>query len=212
MIIQKKEFQWARPLKPLNLSKVTAIAIHHMEHLTAGMDEIHQWHLARDNGTWKGFGYNFWVDFAGNVFECRGFNQGAGVTSMNSTVISVGFQGHYDKMKEMPQAQYLAGCELINYLKSIVPSIKLVAGHRYWENKSCPGKYFPLEEMIKMADTISRIKDYDKIADWAKSSVMNVVNEGIMIGDEQGQFNPTAPLTRQEVAVVLDRLLQKIKS
>lgn len=209
MIVRKKEFQWARPLKPLNLKKVTAIAVHHMEHLTAGMDEIHKWHL--DNG-WKGFAYNFWIDFAGNVFECRGFNQGAGVTSKNSTVISIGFQGHYDKMKEMPSAQFWAGCELIRYLRNAVPSINFVAGHRYWENKSCPGKYFPLEEMIKMADTISRIKDYDKIADWAKSSVMNVVNEGIMIGDEQGQFNPTAPLTRQEVAVVLDRLLQKIKS
>lgn len=209
MNIQKKEFEWRSPLKPLNLKKVTAIALHHMEHLTAGMDEIHKWHL--DNG-WKGFAYNFWIDFAGNVFECRGFNQGAGVTSMNSTVISIGFQGHYDKMKEMPSAQFWAGCELIRYLRDVVPSINFVAGHRHWENKSCPGKYFPLEEMIKMADTISRIKDYDKIADWAKSSVMNVVNEGIMIGDEQGQFNPTAPLTRQEVAVVLDRLLQKIKS
>ena len=212
MKILKKEFQWARPLKPLNLSKVTAIAIHHMEHLTAGMDEIHQWHLARDNGTWKGFGYNFWIDFAGNVFECRGFNKGAGVTDMNSTVISVGFQGHYDKMKEMPTAQFWAGCELIRYLRNMVPSINFVAGHRYWENKSCPGKYFPLEEMIEMVNKIQTVKDYDNIANWAKESVMNLVDMGIMIGDDQGQFNPQAPITRQEVAVVINRLLQKIKS
>lgn len=209
MKILKKEFQWARPLKPLNLKKVTAIAVHHMEHLTAGMDDIHQWHLARDNGTWKGFGYNWWIDFAGNVFECRGFNQGAGVTSMNSTVISIGFQGHYDKMKEMPSAQFWAGCELIRYLRDKIPSINFVAGHRYWENKSCPGKYFPLEEMIKMTDAIGKIKDYDDIADWAKGSVLKAVDSGIMIGDDQGRFNPKANITRQEIAVVIDRLLHK---
>ena len=210
MIIIKKVFQWARPLVPLKLSGVTAIALHHMEHLTAGMNDVHRWHLARG---WKGFAYNWWIDFAGNIYECRGWHIGGGLFSPhNDTVISVGFQGHYDITKTMPPAQFSAGYELIRYLRNEVPTIALVAGHKHWQDKSCPGKYFPLGEMIDMADKIQTIKDYDDVANWAKDAVQNVVDSGIMIGDDQGRFNPKANITRQEIAVVIDRLLQKIKS
>ena len=92
-----------------------------------------------------------------------------------------------------------------------IPTINLVAGHKHWQVTSCPGKHFPLEEMIQMADTMAKIKDYDTIADWAKEPVLNVVQAGIMIGDDTGKFNPTAPITRQEIAVALDRLIQKMK-
>ena len=207
MTIQKKEFDWARPLKPLDLSKVAAIALHHMEHLTAGMDTIHGWHIG--NG-WKGFAYNFWIDFDGNVFECRGLNAGAGLFDpLNDTVISIGFQGDYDQTETMPDAQFKAGYELIRYLRILIPSINFVDGHRYWQDKSCPGKYFPLGEMKDMADKIQAIKDYDDVANWAKEAVLNVVDSGIMIGDERGWFNPKANITRQEIAVVIDRLLHK---
>ena len=209
MIIHKKEFQWARPLIPLNLSKVTGIALHHMAHPTAGMDEIHQWHLAKG---WKGFAYNYWIDYEGNVYECRGLNSGGGLLDpLNDVIISIGFQGDYDKTQTMSKAQFLAGCELIRHLRMQIPTINFVAGHKYWQATSCPGKYFPLEEMIRMADTMTKIKDFDNVADWAKESVLNVYDAGIMIGDDQGNFNPKAPITRQEVAVIVDRLIQKMK-
>lgn len=208
MIIRKKEFKWARPLKPLVLSQVTGVALHHMEHPTAGMDEIHKWHLARG---WKGFAYNYWVDFHGIVWECRGLNAGGGLFDpLNDTVISVGFQGDYEKSKEMPAAQFEAGIEIIRHIRELVPTIELVAGHKHWQATSCPGKYFPLEEMIRMADKKQKIKDMDDVAPWAKDAVQSVVEAGIMIGDDKGRFNPTSPITRQEVAVVVDRLLQKI--
>jgi hypothetical protein len=209
MIIQKKEFKWRSPLKPLNLKKITAVALHHMAHPTAGMDEIHQWHLARDNGTWKGFAYNFWIDFAGNVFECRGFNEGAGVKDKNSTILSVGFQGDYNKSSMMPSAQFIAGCELIHYLRKKVPSITQIDGHKRWQATSCPGKYFPLEVMVKMANTIEKIKDYDETADWAKEAVLRARAEGIMLGDDNGYFHPKDPVTRQEMAVIISRLLKR---
>jgi len=209
MKIQKKEFQWARPLKPLDLSKVTGIALHHMAHPTAGMDEIHQWHLARG---WKGFAYNYWVDYDGNIYECRGLNAGGGLLDpLNDTVISVGFQGDYDKTQAMPKAQFIAGCEIIRYLRNLIPTINIVDGHKKWQATSCPGKYFPLEEMIRMSEKMLKIKDYDNISGWAKEAVLNVMDAGIMIGDDTGKFNPTAPITRQEIAVALDRLIQKMK-
>lgn len=207
MIIQQKEFQWARPLKPLTLKKVTGIALHHMAHPTAGMDEIHQWHLARG---WKGFAYNYWIDYEGTVWEGRGLHSGAGLYDpLNDSVISIGFKGDYDKTQTMPKAQFMAGCELIRYLRTLIPAINIVAGHKHWQATSCPGKYFPLEEMIKVSDVMLKIKDFDQIADWAKESVLNVYDAGIMIGDDTGKFNPTAPITRQEIAVALDRLIKK---
>lgn len=209
MKIIKREFNWSRPLKPLDVGKITGIALHHMAHPTAGMDEIHQWHLARG---WKGFAYNYWVDYDGNVYECRGLNVGGGLLDpLNATVISVGFQGDYDKTQTMPRKQFIAGCELIRYLRMKIPTINLVAGHKHWQVTSCPGKHFPLEEMIRMADTMTKIKDFDNVADWAKEAVLNVMDAGIMVGDDEGRFNPKAPITRQEVAVIVDRLLQKIK-
>ena len=207
MKIFKKEFQWARPLTPLTLEKVTGIALHHMAHVSAGMDEIHQWHLAKG---WKGFAYNYWVDYNGNVYECRGLNVGGGLLDpLNATVISVGFQGDYDKTQEMPRKQFLAGCELIRYLRIKIPSISLVAGHKHWQATSCPGKYFPLEEMIETSNRMLSIRDFDQVADWAKESLLNVYGAGIMVGDDEGRFNPKAPITRQEVAVIVDRLLKK---
>ena len=209
MIIQQKEFQWARPLKPLDLSKVTGIALHHMAHATAGMDEIHQWHLARG---WKGFAYNYWVDYDGNVYECRGLNAGGGLLDpLNDVIISIGFQGDYDKTQTMPKAQFIAGCELIRHLRMQIPTINLVAGHKHWQATSCPGQYFPLQEMLRMSEAMMKIKDYDDVAPWAKEAVLNVYGAGIMVGDDEGRFNPKAPITRQEIAVALDRLIQKMK-
>ena len=55
------------------------------------------------------------------------------------------------------------------------------------------------------------VKDFDQVASWAKESVKKVVRAGIMLGDDQGKFNPTAPITGQEIAVALDRFIQKMK-
>lgn len=210
MKILKKEFEWARPLVPLDLSKVTSIAIHHMEHTSAGMDEIHQWHLAKG---WKGFAYNYWVDYDGNAWECRGLNKGAGLLEpLNESVISVGFQGDYNITESMPRKQFLTGCELIRHLKITVPSINEVAGHNKWSVTTCPGIHFPLEKMIRTAESMTNIKDYDEIANWAKEAVLSVYEAGIMVGDDTGMFNPAVPITRQEAALVADRLIKMLKS
>lgn len=204
MQINKYEFNWARPLNPLVLSKVTAISIHHMAHLTAGLDEIHKWHL--ENG-WKGFAYNYWIDYEGTVWEGRGLHSGAALYDpLNDEVISIGFKGDFDILEKMPNQQFNSGVELIKYLKSIIPTINLVAGHNYWQqNTSCPGKFFPLDEMIEQGNIL--IKDMDDVSQWAKDAVKNVIKSGIMIGDDKGYFNPKDYCTRQELAVIVSRLM-----
>ena len=64
-------------------------------------------------------------------------------------------------------------------------------------------KDYPLEEVNRHVYV-----DEHRIAPWAKDSVQKVTEMGIMLGDDLGKFNPTAPVTRQELAVVMDRMLK----
>lgn len=169
MNIIKPNWNWRYPpeLSPLKKETIIGIALHHMAHPTADIWEIERWHLQRDGGTWKGFGYNWWVGFDGQVYEGRGWNQGAGVQGLNHKLISIGFQGAYHPQegtynKVMPETQYKAGVELIRWLKSQLPQKLIVDGHNHWNATSCPGKYFPLVEMIKDAEINDNWK-YDAI-------------------------------------------------
>ena len=56
-----------------------------------------------------------------------------------------------------------------------------------------------------------RYADDDEIASWARSAVYAVTGAGLMLGDDLGRFRPRDPITRQELAVVLDRLLDKVR-
>jgi len=159
MNIVKPNWHWRLDpaVSPLKLEEVDSIALHHMAHPTADIWEIEKWHLDRDNRTWKGFGYNYWIGFDGSIYEGRGLNQGAGVLDNNSHIISIGFQGAYEPSTKykcnsiMPEAQYLSGVELIRYLRRLITTIKTIDGHKHWQNTSCPGKYFPLAVMITEA-------------------------------------------------------------
>lgn len=50
--------------------------------------------------------------------------------------------------------------------------------------------------------------DYNK---WYGAYILKVTEEGIMEGDDQGNFRPTEPLTRAEAAAVICRLLDRIE-
>lgn len=136
-------------LYPLKLSNIDAIALHHMDHPTAGFYEIEKWHLEKG---WAMFAYNFFVDFEGNVWVGRGWNQAAGVGGNNGHIISVGFQGDYEtNPTTMPKAQFDAGVELIKWIEGKVPSVEEVGGHGDYVATLCPGQYFPLDEMVAAA-------------------------------------------------------------
>jgi len=52
-------------------------------------------------------------------------------------------------------------------------------------------------------------KDDDKISIWAKDAITNVTSQGIMRGDENGNFRPKDYPTREELAVVANNLLNQ---
>lgn len=43
---------------------------------------------------------------------------------------------------------------------------------------------------------------------WAKESIERLAKLGLLKGDQQGNFNPDGPITRAQLAAVLDRLLK----
>ncbi|MBB5175120.1 N-acetylmuramoyl-L-alanine amidase [Texcoconibacillus texcoconensis] len=115
MDVRSSNLNWRGSLTPLNKRNIKGIALHHMAHETASIEEVHRWHLNRG---WTGLGYNFWIDKEGHVYEGRGWHQGAHVRGHNQTTIGVGFQGDFQQNDSMTGAQVRAGANLIEHLFS----------------------------------------------------------------------------------------------
>jgi len=148
MKVEKVNLQFKNALLPLQPQNVQYIIIHHIASVKATPEQIHQWHIT--NG-WSGAGYNEYITKDGNVHIFRGDNIGAHCADSknNYNPISYGIacEGNYDIEKTMPQIQINSLLSRIrfNQLKyknaTIVPHKKLTA-------TTCPGKYFPWEDVI----------------------------------------------------------------
>ena len=196
-----------QPLQYLDLSKVDSIALHHMAHPTADIKTVEGWHI---NQGWRALGYNFWVGFDGTVYEGRGFKLGAGVENQNGHIISIGFQGDYhSKETKMPDAQFNAGIDIIKHVMEKVPTARFLGGHREFMSTACPGDYFPLEEM----KTLKKRKE-DKFTDISESYARDTINElyemGIVKGDGNGNYNPKDNITREDMATMIRNTIRYI--
>ncbi|MCR8660582.1 S-layer homology domain-containing protein [Paenibacillus endoradicis] len=65
-----------------------------------------------------------------------------------------------------------------------------------------------LKKSNSTASDVTAYKDSRQIADWASSSVTVLNKLALMKGDETGYFRPSDPITREETAVLIDRVLQ----
>ena len=61
-----------------------------------------------------------------------------------------------------------------------------------------------LNGVEKLKD-VSALKDYDDVSNWAREAVKIVYGLGIVTGDENKKFNPTANLTRAEASAMIER-------
>lgn len=53
---------------------------------------------------------------------------------------------------------------------------------------------------------LDRFKDKKKVSDWAKTSVEKAVKKGVLKGSSNGELLPQGNVTREQMAVILDRL------
>lgn len=60
-------------------------------------------------------------------------------------------------------------------------------------------------------DPLAKLADQNEIANWARPYVEQMVVSGVMQGDANGKFRPKAAVTREELAAVIARVLNKVE-
>lgn len=180
MNIIKKPIKWNGSLIPLKPNQIDGIALHHMAHPTWAFEQVHEYH--RDSKKWVGIGYNYWIGFDGSIYEGRGKNQGAHVLKHNPRLLGIGFQGDYEAHnKTMPDAQFNTAIELIQWLQKEFPLARVVHGHSHWQSTQCPGRYFPLMEMVslKKRGDIQEPKEIKDVLNLDKPWMWDMLQEAI---------------------------------
>jgi hypothetical protein len=82
--------------------------------------------------------------------------------------------------------------------------------HRDVADKSCPGTKLYRPTVRRLLERSLTMPQVD-VSDWAQAAVERIVAEGLMTRNAEGKFRGTEPVTREELAVVLDRLLAQPK-
>lgn len=160
---------------------------------------------------------------AGAVGDGRGRY---GITNQNSisAEMCINFDGNYTMT-------YKNTVELTkNLMKKFNIPPERVVRHYDASRKNCPGHMSrlswkawwqfkkdilkPIEWEIDLSKDSEfggkkMAKDYE--GHWAEKSIEAVKAVGIMVGDDQGNFRPDDKITRAEVAVILDRMLNSKK-
>lgn len=54
------------------------------------------------------------------------------------------------------------------------------------------------------------LNDSKEVSNWATEAVQKIIFNGIMLGDNKGDFKPHQTATRAEMAIIMNRLLNKL--
>lgn len=193
------------------------IILHHAEAKSASVEEVNRWHLERG---WTGIGYHFYVRKDGKVYRGRPeWAVGAHAQGHNSRAIGICCEGAY-MTETMPAAQLAALKALIAEMMAKYKGAKLLR-HCDVNSTDCPGRNFPWAEAqkyntetVKKEETAMTDKEFAAYHnrflaakgtkpphDYAKEAWQAAVDAGIMDGTK-----PQSPLTREQFAVILQRL------
>ena len=194
--------KWAYGLSPR--STTTNLILHHSGSAQATVSGVHSYHLSKG---WAGIGYHYLVRKDGSIYRGRPENMRGGHTSnWNWCSIGICFEGNFEEEK-MCDAQLNAGRELIADILSRYPEIE-VGEHCQYGLTACPGRNFPPVGTFteKPQEPVGASPEGDgKPAVWAEQACTWAMENGIVLGDENGSFNWEKPLTKQEMALMLHR-------
>jgi len=193
MTVNEKNYQWSGSLS--KRTKTDYIVLHHAAAAMCTADDIHRWHL---NNGWAGIGYHLFVRKNGEIYRGRPIDTvGAHCLNYNSRSIGICAEGAYDSTDtSMPAAQKAALMWLVAELRKVYKTAKVVQ-HKELTATSCPGRYFPFEEILK-GEAANPPADIP--SDWAEAAWDWVRGAGITDGT-----NPQGAITREQVAVMLYR-------
>ena len=199
-------------------NKTDEIILHHAEASHASVEEVNRWHLERG---WTGIGYHFYIRKDGKVYRGRPeWAVGAHAQGCNSRAIGICCEGSY-MTETMPAAQLNALKELIRAMMAKYPGAKLLR-HKDVNSTDCPGTNFPWAEVQKYNTETTAKKEETKMTDkefaaheeryqaekanqkphpYVAEAWQAATDAGIMDGTK-----PQSPLTREQLAVILQRL------
>lgn len=132
-------------MTPRNLKKIVLIILHHQCGKGQSVEQIHEYHKTKNK--WAGIGYNYFIDFDGNIHEGRPVEfVPAHCNGNNTSSIGICLEG--DFRKDKPTEKQLAACkELIKYLRNKFPKIGKVLNHNDLYATLCP--VINLKELVK---------------------------------------------------------------
>ena len=139
-------------------SKTDTIILNHR----AGDGDVESIDTMHKNQRYTCIGYHFYVRKDGSIYRGRPIEMiGAHAYGSNNTSIGICAEGNFE-VETMPEVQKQAIIELINYIKGIYPITRIV-GHRGVNATACPGKNYPLNEII--SGQVTKREVAGKIAD-----------------------------------------------
>ena len=155
-------------------AKTNVIVLHHADAHTCTAQQIDNWH--KGNG-WSGIGYHFFIRKDGSIYRGRPeWAVGAHALGRNSDTIGVCVEGNYEEEKTMPQTQKNSVKEILSYLKGKYPKVEL-KGHRDVGATDCPGKYYPMSEMINYFNNESEEEPMTAEERTKFNELVNIVSE-----------------------------------
>ena len=155
-------------------AKTNVIVLHHAAAHTCTAQQIDNWH--KGNG-WSGIGYHFFIRKDGSIYRGRPeWAVGAHASGRNSDTIGVCVEGNYEEEKTMPQAQKDSVKEVLRYLKGKYPKAEL-KGHRDVGATGCPGKYYPMSEMVNYFNNESEEEPMTAEERTKFNELVNIVSE-----------------------------------
>ncbi len=198
MKVLEPGYKWAHSLTPR--SQTSHLIIHHCAG-DGSPEAIHSYH--RSLG-WAGIAYHYYVRKDGSVYRGRPENMTGGhTTNWNYCSIGICFEGNFEN-ETMGAAQKKSGTELVADIVSRFPSIS-VGRHSRFQSTSCPGRNFPFDEIVSGAEPQGDAEEKEGCDAWAKQACEWSVDAGLFAGDGKGNFRWRDSVSRQELAMILNR-------
>jgi len=175
--IRKPKFKWSGPLGK-RIGDPPDVALHNVAGIMSP-EAIHLYH--RDRLGYLGIAYHEHIDLPdkhGNVVVtiCRPEWAMGGHTHMHNECYGIVVNGNYDKIKDMPPAQYAALMSRLRAAKKRWPKIG-VKGHREFSYNitACPGHHYPLARVRRELGRPAKVarRDYPRLKvlmrDWMRA-------------------------------------------
>lgn len=207
-----------RPNKPSRPMKPQYITIHNTDNPAPGATaEAHSRYILNGSGGAKK-SWHYTVDDREIYQHLREDEQGwhAGDGNGPGNLLSLGVEiCMYEGMDE-PKAWRLAAELIARLAEKHGIAMERIVPHRHWSGKACPSRVLPRwQEFMKLVEEQrggqGQPEERDYAGHWAESSIQYAIANGLMAGRGSG-FAPNEPVTRAELAVVVERLCKQIKA